>query len=43
LGGGVYFSAAGVVCLDAYTVMHIFGNSASTSNNDIFGVFTICW
>jgi hypothetical protein len=25
-----------------YTVSNIDGNTASTSNNDIFGVFTIC-
>ena len=42
MGGGVYFATGGVVCLDQYTVSNIEGNTASTSNNDIFGVFTIC-
>jgi hypothetical protein len=31
-----------LVRLDQYTVSNIEGNTASTSNNDIFGVFTIC-
>jgi hypothetical protein len=35
-------SSGGSVCLDSYTVANIFGNTASTSNNDVFGVFTIC-
>jgi hypothetical protein len=42
VGGGVYFATGGSVCLDQYTVSNIDGNTASTSNNDIFGVFTIC-
>jgi hypothetical protein len=42
IGGGVYFAAGGVVCLDLFTSMNITGNRASTSNNDVFGVFTIC-
>jgi hypothetical protein len=42
IGGGVYFLSGGVVCLDAFTVAHIFGNIASTTDNDIFGVFTFC-
>jgi hypothetical protein len=42
IGGGVYFASGGVVCLDLYTVAHILGNTASTSNNDIFGVYTTC-
>jgi hypothetical protein len=42
IGGGAYFAAGGVVCLDAFTVANILGNSASTSNNDIFGAYTIC-
>jgi hypothetical protein len=41
-GGGVYFATGGTVCLDAYTVAHILSNTASTSNNDVFGVYTIC-
>jgi hypothetical protein len=42
IGGGVYFATGGVVCLDQYTVSNIDGNIASTSNNDLFGVFTTC-
>jgi hypothetical protein len=42
IGGGAYFAVGGTVCLDSFTVANIFGNTASTSNNDIFGVFTIC-
>jgi hypothetical protein len=42
IGGGVYFATGGTVCLDSYTVANIFGNTASTSNDNIFGVFTIC-
>ena len=42
IGGGVYFASGGTACLDAYTVAHIFGNSASTSNPDVFGDYTIC-
>jgi hypothetical protein len=42
VGGGLYLAAGGVACLDAYTLANILGNTASTSNNDIFGVFTTC-
>jgi hypothetical protein len=42
IGGGAYFASGGVVCLDAATVADILGNTASTSNNDVFGNFTIC-
>jgi len=42
IGGGVYLAAGGTVCLDASTVANITGNAASTSNNDIFGAYTIC-
>jgi hypothetical protein len=41
-GGGVYFASGGSVCLDAFTIADIFGNTASTSNNDIFGGYTPC-
>jgi hypothetical protein len=41
-GGGIYFVSGGTACLDAYTVIHIFGNIASTSDDDIFGDFTTC-
>jgi hypothetical protein len=40
IGGGVYFASGGVVCLDALTV--IVANTASTSNNDVFGDFMTC-
>jgi len=42
IGGGVYFAAGGTACLDLFTSLNITGNTASTSNNDVFGVFTIC-
>jgi hypothetical protein len=42
IGGGAYFASGGVVCLDMFTLLNISGNTGSTSNNDIFGVFTIC-
>jgi hypothetical protein len=42
VGGGAYFAAGGTVCLDAFTLANIVGNTASTSNNDVFGTFTIC-
>jgi hypothetical protein len=29
-------------CLDQFTVSNIDGNTASTSNDDIFGSYTIC-
>jgi hypothetical protein len=42
IGGGACFAAGGTVCLDAFTVANISGNTAATSDNDVFGVFTIC-
>jgi hypothetical protein len=42
LGGGVYFASGGVVCVDLFTSLNITGNTASTSNDDVFGVFAIC-
>jgi hypothetical protein len=42
VGGGLYLAAGGVGCLDAYTLADLLGNTASTSNNDVFGAFTIC-
>ena len=41
-GGGVYFATDGIVCLDLFTSLNVSGNTASTSNDDIFGVFSIC-
>jgi hypothetical protein len=38
----VYFATGGVVCLDLFTSMNITGNTASTTDDDIFGIFTIC-
>jgi hypothetical protein len=40
IGGGAYFAFGGSVCLDALT--SILGNTASTSDNDVFGAFTLC-
>jgi hypothetical protein len=40
-GGGLYVDA-GSVCLDQQTLEAIVNNRASTSNDDIFGPFTIC-
>jgi hypothetical protein len=42
IGGGAYFASGGSVCLDASTVANILRNIASTSNNDVFGVYTTC-
>jgi hypothetical protein len=42
MGGGAYFASGGGVCLDALTTANLAGNTASTSNNDVFGTFTIC-
>jgi hypothetical protein len=42
IGGGCYLAAGGNVCLDSFTVANIIGNTASTSNDNIFGVFMIC-
>jgi hypothetical protein len=40
IGGGLYIAAGGIVCLGTATVVK--KNRASTSHDDIFGVFTIC-
>ena len=42
VGGGVYLTDGGIACLDVWTSTHVTGNHASTSDDDIFGVFTIC-
>jgi hypothetical protein len=42
IGGGVYFASGASVCLDTYIASNIDGNTASTSNNDIFGKYTLC-
>jgi hypothetical protein len=40
LGGGAYLAADGVACRDALT--SIVANTATTSDNDLFGVLGIC-
>ena len=40
IGGGLYLAAGGIVCIDATTVVK--KNHASTSNDNVFGLFTIC-
>jgi hypothetical protein len=42
IGGGAYFVTGGNACLDLFTSLNITGNTASTSSNDLFGVFNIC-
>jgi hypothetical protein len=41
IGGGCYFAAGGTVYLDSFTASNIISNTASTSNDSVFGVF-IC-
>jgi hypothetical protein len=41
-GGGLYLADGGIACLDAFTLAHVTGNHASTSDDDIFGTFTTC-
>ena len=41
LRAGAYFATGGTGSLDAATLAAIAGNTASTSNNDLFGVFTL--
>jgi hypothetical protein len=40
-GGGIYFASAESFGLDAFTQANTRSNTASTSDNDIFGSFTI--
>jgi hypothetical protein len=40
VGGGLYLTPGGVACADVLTV--IAGNHATTSDDDVFGSFTIC-
>jgi hypothetical protein len=42
VGGGAYLAAGGSACFDAFTTAHVKRNHASTSNDDLFGVFAIC-
>jgi hypothetical protein len=39
-GGGLWISSSSVVGIDAFTLANTRGNTASTSDNDIFGSFT---
>jgi hypothetical protein len=40
VGGGLYLSSAALVSLDAFTLAHVKGNHASTSDHDIYGSYT---
>jgi hypothetical protein len=40
-GGGLYISAPATVSLDAFTLAHVINNTASASNNDIFGSYVL--
>jgi hypothetical protein len=40
-GGGLYINPLAAVYLDAFTLAHVISNIASTSNNDIFGSYTL--
>jgi hypothetical protein len=42
VGGGLYLEPGGSACLDAATLAAILGNFASTSDDDVFGDFTLC-
>jgi len=42
IGGGFYLTADGTACRDSFTSTNTFGNFASTTFNDVFGIFTIC-
>jgi hypothetical protein len=42
VGGGLYLAPGGSACLDAFTIAHVFGNHASTNDDDVFGNYTIC-
>jgi hypothetical protein len=41
-GGGAYFAPGGTGCLDVFTGLNLFGNTASTSDNNIHGSYTLC-
>jgi hypothetical protein len=40
-GGGLYIASAATLYLDAFTLAHTINNTASTSNNDIFGPYIL--
>ncbi len=42
VGGGLYLEPGGTACLDEFTIAHLFGNEASTSDDDVYGAYTIC-
>jgi hypothetical protein len=41
-GGGLYVADGGVSYIEMFTSTNLSGNTASTSDNDIFGAFTTC-
>jgi hypothetical protein len=41
IGGGIYIASTATAYLDAFTVANIFNNTATTSNNDIYGSYTL--
>jgi hypothetical protein len=43
IGGGLYLASGGSAYLDAFTQANVKHNDASTSNDDIFGYYTVCW
>jgi hypothetical protein len=40
-GGGIYVTAGATVKVDRYTLTHIVGNHAFTSNDDVFGILVL--
>jgi hypothetical protein len=41
IGGGLYIRSGATVYLDSFTVANIVDNTASTSNNDLYGSYTL--
>ena len=41
-GGGLYINSLASVCLDAFTLVHVANNTASTAYPDIYGPYTLC-
>lgn len=42
IGSGLFLKDGGSVCLAPFAVECLFGNHASTGDDDVFGDFTIC-
>ena len=42
IGGGLYLAPGGGACLDEFTIEQLFGNLASTSDDDLFGDYLLC-